>query len=134
MFNLLKKLFSSSKKPYIRMGLSPADEQIVKTKWVQIEELVKLGNPSRFKSAIMEADKLLDFTLKNLGYPGNGLADRMKAIPRDKYSREFFNDMWEAHKVRNEVVHSVEYEIHSAVAGDAINKFKKTFRELGINL
>ena len=133
MFNLLKKLFSSSK-PHIRMGLVAADERVVKTKWSEIEELVKLGNPSRFKSAIMEADKLLDFALKNLGYPGNGLADRMKAIPREKYSREFFNNMWEAHKIRNEIVHNIEYEIHSAVAEDAINKFKKTFRELGINL
>ena len=116
------------------MGLVAADERVVKTKWSEIEELVKLGNPSRFKSAIMEADKLLDFALKNLGYPGNGLADRMKAIPREKYSREFFNNMWEAHKIRNEIVHNIEYEIHSAVAEDAINKFKKTFRELGINL
>ena len=134
MFNFLKKLLSSPKKPYIRLGLSPADEQTVKNKWAEIEELVKLGNPSRFKTAVLEADKLLDFILKKLSYQGQNLGERMKAIPREKYSREFFNDMWEAHKVRNEIVHNVGYEIHSAVVQDVVNKFKRVIKTLGINL
>lgn len=122
----------SSKKPYIQRGLSSGDEQIVKNKWLEIEELVKLGSPSRFKAAILEADKLLDFVLKKLGYPGKNLGERMKAIPREKYSRGFFDNMWEAHKVRNEIVHNVSYEIHSAMARDVIEKFRFVFKTLKI--
>lgn len=114
----------------MRHGLGASDMQEIKRKWEEIEQLMHLGRPSNFKTAILEADKLLDHTLKLYGYHGS-LADKMKALPRKNYDRDFFDDMWQAHKVRNEMVHNISYEVQHFEAKEAIGKFKRVLKELG---
>ena len=128
--NLLKKLFSSPAKPYIRVGLGAQDMQEISRKWTEIEQIIALGKPSNFKTAILEADKLLDHILKLYGYKGQTMGERMKAIPRQKYSKEFFDNMWQAHKLRNEMVHNLNYEVQHFEASEAIAKFKKVLGDL----
>jgi len=114
-----------------RHGLNTSDLQDVKRKWAEIEQLLKLGRPSNFKTAILEADKLLDHVFKLYGYRGKTMGDRMKSIPRDRFDRDFFDDMWQAHKIRNEMVHNMNYEVQHFEAGGVINKFRRVLRELG---
>ena len=128
--NLFKKLFSLG--PHIRFGLGVQDVADIKRKWMEVEQLIALGKPSNFKTAILEADKILDYVLKLYGYSGQTMGDRMKAIPRDKHSRDFFDNMWQAHKLRNEMVHNMGYEVQDFEAKSAIQKFEKVLRELGV--
>ncbi|HRY60214.1 MAG TPA: hypothetical protein P5096_02455 [Patescibacteria group bacterium] len=93
---------------------------------------MKLGKPSSFKSAILEADKLLDHVLKLYGYLGNSMGDRMKSLPRDSYSREFFDDMWGAHKLRNEMAHNIMYEVMDFEARKAIGQYKNVLQVLRV--
>lgn len=114
-----------------RYGLSASDSQDVKRKWAEIEQLIKLGRPSNFKTAIFEADKLLDHVLKLYGYRGQTMGDRMKSIPRDRFDRDFFDDMWKAHIIRNNMVHNMNYEVQHFEANDVIRKFGRVLRDLG---
>jgi len=114
------------------MGLGAQDMQDIARKWQEIEQHMNIGKPSNFKTAILEADKLLGHVLKLLGYRGETMGDRMKAIPRNKHSREFFDNMWQSHKLRNEMVHNMNYEVQAFEAREAINKFRKVLQELGI--
>lgn len=133
-FDILKTIFTPSTfaRSGVRGGLSQNDLIDIKRKWDEIEGLMKLGRPSNFKNAILEADKLLDHVLKLYGYRGQTMGDRMKSLPRDSYSREFFNDMWDAHKVRNEMAHNINYEVMDFEARQAIGQFKSVLRDLRV--
>jgi len=129
-FQIIKKLIVPMPVRKIRHGLNTSDLQEIKRKWEEIEQLMRLGRPSNFKNAILEADKLLDHVLKLYGYHGS-LADKMKSLPRKNFDKEFFDDMWQAHRVRNEMVHNISYEVQHFEAREAISRFKRVLRELG---
>lgn len=119
---------------YIRSGISSQDKLIVQQKWLEISELVKLGGPSRYRSAVVEADKLLGFVLEKMGYQGS-LGDRLKAAKEkfvENHDFSLYNEIWQAHSCRNKIVHEVNYEFLSHEAHDAIRKFEKAFKKLGV--
>lgn len=105
------------------------DRGFVNTKWQEIEELMKMGHPSNFARAVLEADKLLDHILKAYRAPGTTMGDRLKAS-QNRFSQKGYNAAWEAHKVRNEVVHSATYELMNYTASAAIENYKKAINEL----
>jgi hypothetical protein len=131
-FQFLKKLIAPYPPARLRVNLSVQDREEIKRKWAEVEQLIKLGKPSNFKTAILEADKLLGHVLKLLGYRGQTMGDRMKSIKRDDHEKDFFDDMWQAHKVRNEMVHNVSYEVMDFEARKAIKQFERVLRELGV--
>lgn len=105
------------------------DQNYIKQKWQEIEELMKLGRPSNFARAILEADKLLDHILKGLRTPGLTMGDRLKSS-KNRFSHEGLDAAWRAHKIRNEIVHNSQYEITDFIAREAITNFKKAIGEL----
>ena len=105
------------------------DRGYVETKWQEIEELMKLGRPSNLIRAVLEADKLLDHLLKGHRLPGLTMGDRLKA-GRKKFSADAYNAAWQAHKVRNELVHNSQFELMDYHARAVIANFKKAIDEL----
>ena len=105
------------------------DKNYVSQKWQEIEELIRLGRPSNFARAVLEADKLLDHVLKSLRAPGLTMGDRLKAS-RNRFSPEGLDAAWRGHKIRNEIVHTSDYEITDFMAREAISNFKKAIGEL----
>lgn len=127
---ILKALFSPTQPRRMRSGLNVEDRSELKRKWSEVEQLISLGKPSNFKTAILDADKLLDHVLKLYGYRGQTMGDRMKAIPRSQFDKDFFDDMWQAHKVRNEMVHNINYEVMDFEAKRVVKQFERVLREL----
>ena len=105
------------------------DQDFIKNKWQEIEELMKLGRPSNYSRAVLEADKLLDHILKSFRAPGLTMADRLKAS-KNRFSAEGYEAVWQAHKIRNELVHNSQYEITDFMAREAIENFQKAIDEL----
>lgn len=105
------------------------DRGFVRSKWQEIEQLIRLGNPSNHSRAVLEADKLLDHILKGFRAPGMTMADRLKAS-RNRFSPEGYNAAWKAHKVRNELVHNAQYQLMDYEAKDTINNFKIALNDL----
>lgn len=101
----------------------------VKMKFLEIERLVKLGSPSNFQKALVEADKLLDFVLKSYGYEGETFADRLRSAKNDISNYE---DLWSAHKLRNQAVHEFDQEILSHQVVRAVGIYKKALNDLKI--
>lgn len=60
------------------------------------------------KDALIESDKLLDFFLKNKRFKGDTLGERLKSA-KSFFSKEDYNDLWQAHKLRNQLVHEVDH-------------------------
>ncbi len=105
------------------------DRQFVQTKWQEIEQLMQLGSPSNYQRAVLEADKLLDHLLKGHRAPGLTMGDRLKSA-KSRFSAQAYQAAWDAHKVRNEIVHNAEYPVTDFIAKKAIINFQKAIGEL----
>jgi uncharacterized membrane protein len=80
------------------------------------------------RHAIMDADNLLDQSLSLLGYKGN-LGTKLKKTPR-LFSN--INQIWAAHKVRNNIAHQINYEVSEQAYKAAMLAFKQAFKDLKI--
>lgn len=108
------------------------NKQVVGDRWAEIEKTFALGGPSQFKSAIMEADKLVDHVLKGLSVPGETMGERLKSAKKKFSSYDDYNNLWYAHKVRNNIAHEISHEINSAEAKKAMDYFRKALKVLGM--
>lgn len=100
----------------------------VKKRWAEIEVLMKQSSENAYKLAILEADKLLDHTMKSLMYSGETMGQRLKyACHKNPQLRP----VWKAHIMRNKIAHEAGYRIRRNEAQFAIREFKKALRDLG---
>lgn len=109
-------------------GFEAADRQGMRKRWSEIETMAGASGEMNRKLAIIEADKLLDHALKSLAMPGETLGERLK-FAAYKYPR--LNDVWWAHKVRNQLAHEATFHLDSAVAKKAIAAFRRALELLG---
>lgn len=96
-----------------------------------ILEHVASDNPNDWKLAIIEADIILDGLLKERGYAGNTLGERLKSIGPQQM--DSLNDAWEAHKIRNMIAHEgPDFVLTKRMVQDTINRYQRVFREFGL--
>lgn len=105
-----------------RKKLNPKLIEQIQTEW---KKLIRENNP---RHAILEADKLLDHALTQLGYTGS-LGTKLKNHP--KLFRKI-NDVWAAHKVRNNIAHKLNYEVDEKTYKKTMLQFKQAFKDLNI--
>jgi len=128
-------IFEKESKPRSRLTpgvLKPYDLGKIKSDWEQVEQLVRVGKPSAFKQAVIIADKLLDYALQQIS-SGETAGERLKNA-KDAFPRPVYQGLWEAHKVRNALVHDSDYDLTQLVARDALGKFKAALQELRVKL
>jgi len=118
---------SFPKKKSIRL-----DNEMARNKWQEIEQTFALGGPSHSKTSIIEADKLIDHILKAKGVSGDTFAERLKNAKPEFHSYADYNNLWFAHKVRNNIAHESTHDLNSAEAKRAIEYYKKALQELRI--
>jgi hypothetical protein len=88
-------------------------------------------NPNDWKLAIIEADIILDNALKEAGYAGVSLGERLRSITPSQLNS--LDDAWQAHKVRNQVAHGgADFVLTRRLAEDTIKQYRRVFAELGI--
>lgn len=113
---LVSKLFSKN-----GFGVFPAGE--LEKRWREVEEM----DP---KYALVEADKLVDVVLKKAQIEGMSMADRIRKTEK-LVPRQVYQDLWHAHKMRNEMVHEMDKYISEDESKNAIWKMKKYLISLG---
>lgn len=88
------------------------------------KELRRLKSLPNTTSTLIEYDKLLDHILKTRKVSGETLGERLKNS-RTLFSRAEYNDIWEAHKLRNRVVHEVGINIEKKELDFHISNFRR---------
>ena len=68
------------------------------SRFLTIENKLSQDNPATFMTTVIEADKLLDKALMEIGVPGKTMGDRLK---RSGGRFTDVNAVWRAHKLRN---------------------------------
>ncbi len=104
--------------------------QEVAKQWSDIQTTVGLGGASHFAQGVVAADKLLDHVLKQKGYVGETMGERLKSAV-DDMSPAVYHNTWQAHKLRNQLVHEVGHEVMSFQVKEAIQQYEHALRELG---
>lgn len=99
-------------------------------KWRKIKERMESPNESEWKLVLIEADSMLDESLKRMGFRGEGMDDRIKTIAPTIVSN--IQDVMEAHQVRNNIVHDPDYRLTLDKARKAFDAYEKAFRELDL--
>ncbi len=97
-------------------------------KFLEIENKLKQDNPASFMTTIIEADKLLDKAMIEMGVSGKTMGDRLKKIG-GKFSN--LNSVWRAHKLRNAIAHEPDIEISYRQALNALTIYKQALKDLG---
>lgn len=104
------------------------DVERYRTSWLAIERLLVKGEESSSHLVILNADKLLDQALKQRGFKGDTMGERMKSA-KDTWSNA--NNVWTAHKLRNRIAHETEVTIGYDTARRALAAYKQGLKDMG---
>jgi hypothetical protein len=99
----------------------------VNARWAEVQRHIASTREAEWKFAVIEADKIVDDMLKN-SYPGETMGERLMNISKGQL--ETLDGLWEAHKIRNRLVHDMNYFLRYAEAKKAVILFERTLREL----
>lgn len=102
--------------------------QEYQTRWLKIENGLDKDDPRSYNFAVLEADKLLDKALTEMGLPGQSMGERLKKIG-DRLPD--INKVWQAHKLRNQIVHESDFSVNYGQARQALMIFRQALKNLG---
>ena len=97
-------------------------------RWEEVEKHINSTREAEWKFAVIEADKLVDELLRGAGFPGDTMGDILMNIQPGQLTT--LQGLWEAHKIRNRLVHDTNYFLRYTEAKRAVGLYEKTLREL----
>jgi hypothetical protein len=103
------------------------DHDEFRQRWQRIQQLHGQGEAG-WQLAIMEADKLLDQALRQSGYHGETMGERLKSA-RNVFRNN--NEVWKAHKLRNRLAHEQDVHLNNMFANQALHGFEAGLKDLG---
>jgi len=106
----------------------PLDVEKYRSRWMSIETRLKRAEESSHTLCIYDADKLLDQALRERGYSGKTMGERMKQC-QGKWTNG--NGVWAAHKLRNRLAHEENASVDYERARQALVAYKQALKDLG---
>ncbi len=109
-------------------GRSTLHVEKYRSEWLSIEQSVARDNQSSCQLAILNADKLLDRALRERGFKGQTMGERMKSAQN---SWKNANHVWTAHKLRNRIAHETDANVNYDITLRALEAFKQGLKDMG---
>ncbi len=110
-----------------KRGSKLLNQQKYRETWLSIEQSIH-GDEAVMQLAIIRADKLLDQALKERGFKGETMGERLKSA---RTSFRDINSVWNAHKLRNRIAHDEHVSLTAAQARKALGIFKSALKDMG---
>ncbi|MFH1423884.1 MAG: hypothetical protein ABIG29_02980 [Candidatus Nealsonbacteria bacterium] len=98
--------------------------------WNKIINRLSTGAESESKMAVIEADDLLDASLKRMGFIGQTLEEKLGKLTSATVGN--LDDVYAAHKVRNNIVHNPDYRLSQDEAKATLGAYQRAFNSLQI--
>ncbi len=105
------------------------DSEKYRVRWMEVQGQLDKNNDHANALAVLNADKLFDHALKDLGYQGLTMAERLKGVNRVLSDKPA---VWRAHKLRNKVAHEIDASVSYKEARWALAVYKKALKDLGV--
>jgi hypothetical protein len=108
--------------------LHHAEEVTEHHRWAHVQELIESTNENDWRQAIIEADIILDDLLSRLGYHGDTVGEKLRAV--DPSTFHTLKEAGEAHGVRNRIAHDgAAFPLTDHLAYRTILHYENVFRE-----
>jgi len=102
--------------------------------WASIVHRANTGTAENLRWAVMEADALVDFVLKQRGITGEGMAERLQnagfAGLAGSGGQKLISRVFDAHRLRNELAHTPGFAMTTQQAERALFAFRDFLKEL----
>lgn len=98
--------------------------------WNKILSRLERANEAEYKLAVIEADDMLNNALKRMDYAGQTLIERLQKLTATTLSN--IEEIYEAHKVRDQIVHNPDYRLSLDEARKVLDVYGKAFSDLQI--
>jgi hypothetical protein len=102
---------------------------LVKQRWQSIVRRTAGDSPDSLRIAVIEADSLVNDFLKQVGYEGEHMADRLSSLDPEEVTT--LPRLWHAHRVRNDLVHTPGFYLDPGEAKDMLGTYEDFLKELG---
>lgn len=99
-----------------------------KRHWAEVEKKASEGTPQALHLAVIAADNLADEALKEMELPGEHMADRLQHLTEEDFNQ--LEDLWRAHKLRNELVHTPGFELKKGEAEEVLRVYESFLRTM----
>lgn len=109
-------------------GRTTLDVDRFRRAWLGIEQQLQKGNDASYQLCILNADKLLDKALRERGFKGETMGERMKAAGSIWQNA---NVVWSAHKIRNRIAHETNVALTYEETRRALACFKQGLKDVG---
>lgn len=104
------------------------DVEKYRIRWLEIEQSIKKDDEASYHLAVLNADKLVDQALRERGFRGNTMGDRLKATRGQLSDRDA---IWFSHKLRNRIAHEPDVRVNYNQLRRALGGFKRALKDLG---
>lgn len=111
-----------------KKGTRNLDKSYYQTRWLSIENQLSRDNEASFAMSIIDADKLLDCALRQRGFGGKTMGERMKSAKNTLTDKQ---RVWSAHKLRNKIAHETNVRVSYDDARRALGGLKQGLKDLG---
>ncbi|MDP3990806.1 MAG: hypothetical protein Q8P63_00680 [Candidatus Nealsonbacteria bacterium] len=98
--------------------------------WNKVLKRLETGLESDYKTAVIEADNMLDNSLKRMGYLGQTLEERLGKMTSTTLPN--LEDIYSVHKMRNSIMQEPTFRLTLDEARWAISVYEKAFNVLQI--
>lgn len=107
-----------------RNQLPVTTKKYIQAKWLETKELAN----KNAKEAIIQADKILDHTLTKMGATGT-VSEKLMHF---EHRFTNFNLITQAHRLRNKIVHDLDFKPKEADLQKNLNYFEQALHDLDI--
>ena len=98
--------------------------------WAKITARLETGRESEYKLAVIEADSMLNDILKRMGFGGETLGERLEKLTTAILPN--LEQIWEAHKIRNNIVHDPDYSLTLDEARRVLGIYEQALKDLQV--
>ena len=99
-------------------------------RWKNVLSRLETASEEEYKLAVIEADNMLDASLKRIGFAGETLADRLGKVTVTIVPN--LPEVQEANRIRNNIVHDPNYRLTLSEARRIIEIYQATFKNLDL--
>ena len=98
------------------------------SRFARVQAHANSSRESDWRLAVLEADVLLDEMVTGMGYHGDSLGEKLKAIEPSDFTT--LDKAWEAHAVRNKIAHEgAAFTLTEREAKRVVGLYEEVFRE-----
>ncbi len=103
----------------------------VNKRWNTIAKSIKSGTESEYKLAIIEADDFLYQVLEEKDFEGDSLEELVQKAGRKRI--QHYDDILEAHRVRNAIVYDTSYELDVEMAKKILSNYESAIKSIAVS-